>query len=123
MADSGFTPQEARAVGRMLRVSPRKLNLVVSEIRGHPVEEAHRRLAGSRRRIAQSVRKVLDSAVANADSNHGLDVDNLVVAGAWVGKNLTLRRLRARARGRASPIRKSFSQVTIVLRERAGEES
>ncbi len=112
----------ARAVGRMLRVSPRKLNLVVREIRGQPVQQAHMRLAGSRRRIAESVRKVLDSAVANAESNHGMNVDQLVVAEAWVGKNLTLRRGRARARGRYGPIRKPFSQVTILLAEESEAE-
>ncbi len=110
---------EARAVGRMLRVSPQKLNLVVREIRGQSIDEAHRRLHGSRRRIAAAVDKVLQSAVANADARQDMDVDRLVVAEAWVGKNLTMKRGRPRARGRFGPIRKLFSQVTIVLREQA----
>lgn len=111
---------EARATGRMLRTSPQKLNLVVREIRGQPVEEAQRRLRGSPKRIAEAVVKVLDSAVANADARQDIDVDRLAVAEAWVGRNITLKRGRPRARGRYGPIRKPFSQVTIVLRERAG---
>lgn len=108
---------EARAVGRMMRISPRKLNDVAREIRGLNIEEASRVLQGSRRRIALQVEKVLKSAVANADARQDLDVDRLVVAEAWVGKNLRLRRGRPRARGRFGPIEKFFSQVTIVVRE------
>ena len=115
-------PRSARAVGRMLRVSPRKLNEVAREIRGCSVAEATTRLTGSRRRIALTVRKVLDSAVANAENNFGMEVDRLMVSEAWVGKNLVLKRGRARARGRYGRILKPFSQITIHLRERSEAE-
>lgn len=108
---------EARAVLRMLRVSPRKLNLVAGLIRGMRVERALAELEFSHRRIAHDVRKVLASAVANAENNHGLDIDALVVAEAFVGKNLVLKRMSARARGRGARIEKPFSQITIILRE------
>ncbi len=110
----------ARAIGRMLRVSPQKLNLVARGIRGLSAEQAFAKLSGSEKRAALYVRKVLNSAVANAESNLGLDIDQLVVDGAWVGKNLVLRRGRPRARGRYAAIQKPFSQITIALRERAG---
>lgn len=111
-----------RAVGRMLRVSPQKLNLVAREIRGLPANDAFRRLSASRKRAALHVRKVLDSAVANAENNFDLDVDELVVDGAWVGKNMVLRRGRPRARGRFGTLQKPFSQITITVRERDGAE-
>jgi len=108
---------EAMAKLRMLRTSPQKLNLVAAMIRGKKVDRALNDLAFSKRRIAQDVRKCLQSAVANAENNHGLDVDELIVAEAWVGKNLTLKRGRPRARGRFGRIMKPFSELTIKVRE------
>ena len=108
---------EAKAVGRMIRTSPQKLNLVAQLIRGKKAEQALNDLAFSRRRVAGEVKKVLQSAIANAENNHNLDVDDLVVAEAYVGKNLVMKRFRARAKGRAARILKPFSQVTIVVRE------
>ncbi len=108
---------EARAVLRMYRSSPQKLNLLAQQIRGLPVERALAELQFSPKRPAKDVRKLLQSAIANAENNHGLDIDSLVVAEAHVGKNLVMKRIRARARGRASPIMKPFSQLTIVLRD------
>ena len=108
---------EARAVLRMLRVSPQKLNLIAQSIRGMTAEKAMAELEFSPKRHADDVRKLLKSAVANAENNHGLDIDSLIVAEAYVGKNLVLKRLRARARGRAARILKPFSQLTIVLRD------
>ena len=107
----------AQATGRRIRTSPRKLNDVAREIRGVPVGVADRRLFGSRRRIAGEVRKVLNSAIANAENNHGADVDRLVVAEAWVGKNMVMKRMRPQARGRFGRLLKPFSQITITLRE------
>jgi large subunit ribosomal protein L22 len=108
---------EAKAVARSLRVSPQKLNLVAGLIRGKKVSVALADLEFSRKRIAQDVRKCLMSAVANAENNHGLDVDDLVVAEAYVGKNLVLKRFHARGRGRSGKIFKPFSQITVVVRE------
>ena len=108
---------EARAVNRMLRVSPQKLNLLAQMIRGKKVGRALADLTFSRKRIADDVRKTLESAVANAENNHDLDVDDLVVAQAFVGKNLVLKRGRPRARGRYGRILKPFSQITIVVRQ------
>ena len=108
---------EAQAVARMLRVSPQKLNLVASMIRGKTVNAALADLDFSKRRIAGEVRKCLMSAVANAENNHGLDVDNLVVDEAFVGKNFVMKRVRARARGRAARIVKPFSQLTVKVRQ------
>jgi large subunit ribosomal protein L22 len=108
---------EARAIARNLRVSPQKLNLVAGLIRGKKVSTALADLEFSRKRIAQDVRKCVMSAVANAENNHGLDVDNLVVAEAWVGKNLVMKRFHARGRGRSGAIMKPFSQITVVVRE------
>jgi len=108
---------EAMAVARMLRVSPQKLNLVAESIRGKPVAAALADLTFSNKRIAGDVKKALQSAIANAENNHGLDVDTLVVAEAWVGKNITLKRGRPRARGRFGKILKPFSQLTIKVRE------
>ena len=110
---------EAQAVARMLRTSPRKLNVVAQSIRGKKVEKALAELTFSPRRIARDVKKVLQSAVANAENNHGLDVDALVVAEAHVGKSMVMKRFSPRARGRAGRIEKFFSQITIVVRERA----
>ena len=108
---------EAKAVGRMIRTSPQKLNLVAQLIRGKKAERALSDLTFSRRRIANDVKKVLESAIANAENNHNLDVDSLVVAEAYVDKNLVMKRFRARAKGRAARIIKPFSQLTIVVRE------
>ncbi|MDP2802533.1 MAG: 50S ribosomal protein L22 [Phreatobacter sp.] len=108
---------EAKAVARMLRVSPRKLNLVAALIRGKPVDTALADLEFSRKRIANDVKKCLESAIANAENNHDLDVDDLVVAEAHVGKAFVLKRFHARARGRGARIEKPFSHLTIVVRQ------
>ena len=108
---------ESRAVARMLRTSPQKLNLVAQSIRGLSAEKALAELQFSPKRIAEEVHKCLKSAIANAENNHGLDIDALVVAEAYVGKNLVMKRMSARARGRGARIEKPFSQVTIVLRQ------
>jgi large subunit ribosomal protein L22 len=108
---------EAKAVARMLRVSPQKLNLLAQLIRGKKVERALADLEFSRKRIAVEVRKTLESAIANAENNHSLDVDDLVVAEAYVGKALVMKRFSPRARGRAGRIEKPFSHLTIILRE------
>jgi len=109
---------EAMAKASMLRISPQKLNLVAGLIRGKKVEKAMADLTFSKKRIAIDVKKCLQSAVANAENNHGLDVDNLVVAEAWVGKRMTMKRGRPRARGRFGKIMKPFSEITIKVRER-----
>ncbi|MPL95838.1 LSU ribosomal protein L22P [Rhodobacter sp. 140A] len=108
---------EAFAKAKMLRTSPQKLNLVAAMIRGKKVEKALADLTFSKRRIAGDVKKCLQSAIANAENNHGLDVDNLVVAEAWVGKNLVMKRGRPRARGRFGKIMKPFSEITIKVRQ------
>ncbi len=108
---------EAQAVVRSLRISPQKLNLVASMIRGKKVDQAMAELEFSTKRIAGDVRKCVMSAVANAENNHSLDVNELVVAEAYVGKNLTLKRFHARGRGRGSQILKPFSQLTVVVRQ------
>jgi large subunit ribosomal protein L22 len=108
---------EAMAVARMLRVSPQKLNLVAAQIRGLPAGKALAELTFSNKRIAIDVKKTLQSAIANAENNHGLDVDELIVAEAWVGKNMVLKRGRPRARGRFGKILKPFSQLTIKVRQ------
>jgi large subunit ribosomal protein L22 len=108
---------EVQAVARNLRVSPQKLNLVAAMIRGKKVQTALTELEFSRKRIAIDVRKCLMSAIANAENNHGLDVDDLIVSEAWVGKNLVMKRFHARGRGRSGGILKPFSQLTVVVRE------
>lgn len=108
---------EAMAVSRMLKTSPQKLNLVAQQIRKMPVDKALAELTFSKKRVAQDVKKTLQSAIANAENNHGLDVDDLIVAEAWVGKNLTLKRGRPRARGRFGKILKPFAQITIKVRQ------
>lgn len=108
---------EARAVLRMVRISPQKLNLVAQSIRGLTAERALNELEFSRKRIAQDVRKCLQSAIANAENNHELDIDSLIVTQAHVGKNLVLKRSNTRARGRGARIEKPFSQLTIVVRD------
>jgi large subunit ribosomal protein L22 len=108
---------EAKAVTRMLRVSPQKLNLLAQLIRGKKVDMALADLEFSRKRIAFDVKKTLESAIANAENNHSLDVDDLVVAEAYVGRGIVMRRFSARARGRSGRIEKPFAHLTIVLRE------
>jgi large subunit ribosomal protein L22 len=108
---------ESRAVLKMVRISPRKLNLVAQSIRGLTAEKAVNELTFSRKRIAHDVLKCLRSAIANAENNHNLDIDSLVVAEAHVGKNLVMKRTSVRARGRAVRIEKPFSQLTIVMRD------
>jgi large subunit ribosomal protein L22 len=108
---------ESRAVLRMYRISGQKLNLLAQSIRGLKVDKAMAELEFSRKRAAVDVLKLLKSAVANADNNHNLDIDNLIVAEAHVGKNLVMKRMHARARGRGVRVEKQFSQLTIVLRD------
>lgn len=108
---------EARAITRTIRVSPQKLNLVAAQIRGKKVQTALADLTFSPRRIAGTVKKTLESAIANAENNHDLDVDNLIVAEAYVGKSIVMKRFMVRGRGRASRILKPFSHLTIIVRE------
>ena len=108
---------QAKAVGRMIRISPRKLNLVAQSIRGLSAEHALNELTFSQKRIAGTVKKVLQSAIANAENNHDLDVDELVVHEAFVGKALVLKRFHPRGRGRMGKILKPFSNLTIVVRQ------
>ncbi|MEM8877514.1 MAG: 50S ribosomal protein L22 [Pseudomonadota bacterium] len=108
---------EAKAVCRNLRISPQKLNLVAQLIRGKKVDTALADLTFSRKRIARDVKKTLESAVANAENNHDLDVDDLVIAEAYVGKSIVMKRFRPRARGRVGRIMKPFSNLTIVVRQ------
>ena len=112
---------EAKAVARMLRVSPQKLGLVAGLIRGKKVASALADLEFSRKRIAKDVKKCLESAIANAENNHQLDVDDLVVAEAHVGKALVIKRFNPRARGRVDPVMRPFSNLTIVVREVEGK--
>ena len=113
---------EAKAFSKSMRVSPQKLNLVAQTIRGMSADAALASLAFSRRRIAGEVRKVLESAIANAENNHQLDVDRLYVKEATVGKTMVLKRFRARARGRVGGIQKPFSNLTVIVREREETE-
>lgn len=108
---------EAQAVARTLRVSPQKLNLVAALIRGKKVGQALAELEFSRKRISGTVKKTLESAIANAENNHDLDVDSLIVAEAYVGKSIVMKRFHARGRGRSSRIEKPFAHLTIVVRE------
>jgi len=114
---------QAKAVGYNIRTSPRKLNLVAQTIRGMRAEAALNTLTFSRKRIAHSVKKVLQSAIANAENNHDLDVDDLVVTEAHVGKNMVLQRFHARARGRGASVEKPFSQLTIIVQEKREEKA
>ena len=114
---------QAVAIARNIRVSPRKLNLVAQQIRGKKVDRALNVLTFSPKRIAGVVKKTLQSAIANAENNHDLDVDDLVVAEASVGKNLVMKRFHARARGNAGGIEKFFSQITIVVEEKREEKT
>ncbi len=117
-----LSESQAKAIGRGIRTSPRKLNLVAQTIRGKRAEQALATLKFSQRRVAHEVKKVLESAIANAENNHDLDVDDLVVTEASVGKNMVLKRFHARARGRGASIEKPFAQITIVVEEKRAEE-
>jgi large subunit ribosomal protein L22 len=114
---------EAQAIARAVRISPRKLNLVAGLIRGKDASKALADLTFSKRRIAGTVKKVLQAAIANAENNHQLDVDRLFVAEAHVGKSLHMRRFHARGRGRSASIVKSFSHLTVIVRERDEKKS
>lgn len=117
----GLADHEAQAILSNLRVSPRKLNVVAGLIRNRPAADAVAQLTFSKRRIAQQVRKTLESAIANAENNHQLDVDRLVVSRAEVGRSVVMRRFHARGRGRAARVEKWFSHLKIVVAERAQE--
>jgi large subunit ribosomal protein L22 len=119
-AERALADTEAKAVTRNIRISPQKLNLVAQLIRGKKVATALAELTFSQKRIAKDVKKTLESAIANAENNHDLDVDALVVKEAHVGKALVMKRFTARARGRASSISKPFSHLTIIVREAEG---
>lgn len=114
---------QAQAVTRNLRISPQKLNLVAATIRGSKVEKALNDLTFSRKRIASDVKKTLESAIANAEENHGLEIDNLVVTEAFVGKGLVMKRFRPRAKGRGAKILKPFSRLTVIVSEPVAEEA
>ena len=114
---------EAKATTRMLRVSTQKLNLLAQLIRGKKVATALADLEFSRKRISVEVKKALESAIANAENNHDLDVDDLVVAQAWIGKDMVMKRFSPRARGRSGRIEKPFANITIVVREVAADEA
>lgn len=113
---------EAQAISRQIRISPQKLNLVAQLIRGKNADKALADLTFSRRRVAKDLYKVLQSAIANAENNHQLDVDRLFVSEATVGRKFVMKRFRPRARGRAGRIEKPFSNLTVVVRERAEED-
>lgn len=113
-----LSDKEAKVVLNRVRVSPRKLNLVAGMIRGRKVGDALTQLTFSSRRIAVDVKKALQSAIANAENNHQLDVDNLIVAEAFVGKSIVMKRFHTRARGRSARIVKPFSNLTIIVREK-----
>ena len=117
-AERRLDGNQAQAVATRLRVSPQKLNLVAAMIRGKKAEKAVVDLAFSRRRIAGDVKKVLESAIANAENNHGLDVDQLWVKEAFVGKSLVMKRWKARARGRIGRVKKPFAKLTVIVEER-----
>jgi large subunit ribosomal protein L22 len=114
---------EARAFAGSIRISPRKLNLIAQSIRGKSAEAALAQLTFSRRRIAKDVKRVLESAIANAENNHQLEVDRLVVSEAFVGKALIMKRWVARARGRGARIEKPFSNLTIIVSEKAEQKA
>tara|TARA_B100000029_G_scaffold181461_1_gene179153 strand:+ start:586 stop:966 length:381 start_codon:yes stop_codon:yes gene_type:complete len=116
-AERRLNESSAMAMARSVRVSPQKLNLVVRTIRGLSASRARNHLSLSRKRISKEVVKVLDSAIANAENNHSLDVDRLIVSEAFVGKSITMKRFRPRARGRVGKIIKPFSRLTIIVSE------
>jgi len=112
----------SRAIGKMIRISPYKLNLEAKSIRGKKVDDALSYLEFSKKRISNTVKDILESAIANAENNHALDIDKLYIDEVFVGKNMVMKRWRARARGRAAKILKPFSQLTIVLKEQNIED-
>tara|TARA_B100000214_G_C23643992_1_gene479743 strand:+ start:211 stop:591 length:381 start_codon:yes stop_codon:yes gene_type:complete len=112
----------SKAIGKMIRISPYKLNLEAKSIRGRKVDDALSYLEFSKKRISNTVRDILQSAIANAENNHALDIDKLYIDEAYVGKNMVMKRFRARARGRAAKILKPFSQLTIILKEKNFED-
>ena len=116
--ERALAANEAKAVVRQIRVSPQKLNLVAAMIRGMRVSDAINQLTFSRKRIAVDVKKALQSAIANAENNHNLNVDSLYVKEAFVGKNLVMKRMHTRGRGRSAGILKPFANLTIVVREK-----
>jgi large subunit ribosomal protein L22 len=120
-APRSLADNEAKAYNASIRTSPQKLNLVAQSIRGLTADKALAQLTFSKRRVAHEVRKVLQSAIANAENNHDLDVDDLVVSEASVGKNLVMKRFHARARGNSGGIEKFFSQITIIVEEKREE--
>ena len=113
----------SRAIGKMITISPYKLNLEAKSIRGKKVDDALSYLEFSKKRISNTVKDTLESAIANAENNHALDIDKLYVDEAFVGKNMVMKRWRARARGRAAKILKPFSQLTIILKEQNIEDT
>jgi large subunit ribosomal protein L22 len=115
--------EEAKAVNTIIRSSPRKLNLVAEMIRGKSVEKAKAELSFSQKRVAADVLKTLASAISNAENNHGLELDDLIVAEAFVGKRMVMKRFHPRARGRAGGIQKFFSRLTIIVREAPSEDA
>ncbi|MBI0074568.1 50S ribosomal protein L22 [Commensalibacter sp. M0357] len=121
--DRALAETEAQAIGRNIRVSPRKLNLVAGLIRNQPASTALAKLTFSKRRIAKEVKTILESAIANAENNHQLDVDRLIVCKAEVGKAMVMRRFHARGRGRSAQIQKFFSHLKIVVAERDENDS
>lgn len=121
-AERRLDDTEAKAELRNLRVSPQKLNLIAQMIRGQRAEKALATLTFSKRRIARDVKKVLESAIANAENNHQLDVDRLFVKEAYVGKSFKMKRFRPRARGRVGKIEKPFAHITVVVREREEQD-
>ena len=121
-AERRLDDTEAKAVLRNLRISPQKLNLVAQMIRGQRADKALATLTFSKRRIARDVKKLLESAIANAENNHQLDVDRLFVKEAYVGKSIVMKRFRPRARGRVGKIVKPFSHITVVVREREEQD-
>ena len=121
--ERGLEDTEAQAVTRNIRVSPRKLGLVAALIRGRTAQDAVATLTFSKRRIAQTVKKTLESAIANAENNHRLDVDQLVVARAEVGRAIVMKRFHARGRGRSARVEKWFSHLTIVVAEQQQQQA
>ncbi len=121
-AERSLEDNEAMAFAKYVRTSPQKLNLVAGSIRGLKCERALAELTFSKRRVAEDVKKILQSAIANAENNHDLDVDRLYVSEATVGRAMVMKRFRARARGRAGRIEKVFSNLRLVVREREETE-
>ena len=120
--ERSLAPNEAKAVVNRLRISPQKLNLVAGLIRGKDVSSALTQLTFSHKRIAEDVKKALQSAIANAENNHNLNVDNLYVKEAYVGKNIVMKRMHTRGRGRSARVFKPFANLTLILREKGESE-